>query len=207
MRIGQDVDLEDELIGKLVGCGREAHRVARAHHNDPGSNGFTFGTDRYHRGTELAAEVLAEHKFRVFRRGAGLVGVRDGIELHFAVARGTDLSDPGAFDADSSPARRRAAAGNGGQLTFDGMPESPVLHLVWSGTPESGQTAVHIGRLALGGGDRLVWSVLLRIDDGVVDRSVPASPVPPVRGYAEQPLPDFELLAHPVVPGARADEG
>jgi len=204
------VDLEDELISKLVGCGREAHRVAQAHHNDPGSNGFTFGTDRYHRGTELAAEVLAEHGFRVSRRGAGLVGARDGVELHFAVARGTDLTDPAAFDADSSPARRRAAASNAGQLVFDGMPEPAVLHLVWSGTTESGQTAVHIGRLVYAGGDKLEWSVLLRVDDeagparGVEIPTARTAGGYGDRGYVDQPLPEFDLLARSAV---RADEG
>src|SRR5580700_11382658 len=106
MEIGPDVELDDELVKALVGCGRQGHRIAQAQDNEPGSNGFTFGTDRYQRSTELAVEILKDEGFAVSRRGAGLIARRVGLELQFAVARGADLSDPASFDADSSPARR-----------------------------------------------------------------------------------------------------
>ncbi|HEU5109874.1 MAG TPA: hypothetical protein VFT95_15130, partial [Micromonosporaceae bacterium] len=118
---------------------------------------------------------------------------------------GPDLTDPAAFDADSSPARRRAAASNAGQLTFDGMPEPAVVHLVWSGTPESGLTAVHIGRLVYAGGDKLEWSVLLRVDESAgAAREIAIPRARTGVGYVDQPLPEFDLLVHPAV---RADEG
>src|SRR6266568_5176890 len=120
MEIGDGVELDDGLVQALIGCGREGHRIAQAHHNDPGSNGFTFGTDRYQRSTELAVEVLKNEGFSTSRRGAGLIARREGIELHFAVARGTNLADPASFDADSSPARRKAGATNANQLILDG---------------------------------------------------------------------------------------
>lgn len=201
MQIGRDVELGDELVAALVRCGREGHRLAQAHHNDPGSNGFTFGTDRYQRSTELAADVLRSAGFSVTRRGAGLLARRAEVELQFAVARGIDLCDPSSFDADSSPARRRAAASNANQLAFDGMPEPPaaaVVHIVWSGTVELGQTAVHAGRLVTGAGDRLDWAVLVRLDGPApVERRTPGD-VPRVPSYTEQPEPALTLVARAV---------
>lgn len=208
MQIGPDVNFEDELISALVSCGREAHRVAQAHHNDPGSNGFTFGTDRYQRATQLAVEVLSDDGFKVARRGAGLVARRGDLELQFAVARGIDLTDPASFDADSSPARRKAGASNANQLTFDGMPESEaalIVHVVWSGTPEAGQTAVHAGRLVLGASDRLDWAVLVRLDDPVDQRREGVSPAPRVPTYVDQPEPALRLSPKPSA--ARSNEG
>jgi hypothetical protein len=207
MEIGSEVELDVGLVRALVRCGREGHRVAQAHHNDPGSNGFTFGTDRYQRSTELAIEFFRDHGFSVTRRGAGLIARREGLELQFAVARGTDLSDPASFDADSSPARRKAGAMNAAQLAFDGMPQrdaGPIVHVVWSGTPEAGLTAVHAGRLIAGAGDRLDWSVLVRLDEpAVADQQDTAGVTTP--SYADQPEPPLVVAARSNV--GHADEG
>ncbi len=208
MQIGPDVDLEEAMVSALVTCGREGHRVAQAHHNDPGSNGFTFGTDRYQRATQLAVEVLSNEGFGVARRGAGLVARRGDLELQFAVARGTDLTNPASFDADSSPARRKAGASNATQLTFDGMPHrqaASIVHVVWSGTPETGQTAVHAGRLVMGAGERLDWAVLVRLDEpaaGSHEESTRAADVP---SYTDQPEPTLYLSPKSDI--GRSDEG
>jgi len=207
MMIGTDVELEDDLVSALVTCGQEGHRIARAHHNDPGSNGFTFGTDRYQRATQLAVEVLNDGGFRVVRRGAGLVARRDDLELQFAVARGTDLTDPSSFDADSSPARRKAGDSNAMQLVFDGMLKieaASIVHVVWSGTPEAGQTAVHAGRLIMGAAERLDWAVLVRLDDLTTANHGEASSTVEVPTYTEQPEP--ALHVSPKADVARADE-
>jgi hypothetical protein len=208
MEIGPGVELEGKLLGALIACGREGHRVAQAHHNDPGSNGFTFGTDRYQRATQLAVEVLNDEGFEVVRRGAGLVARHGDLELQFAVARGTDLTDPASFDADSSPARRKAGAWNAHQLTFDGMPQSQaatIVHVVWSGTPEAGLTAVHAGRLVTGAGDRLDWAVLVRLDDPASGSHAGTSHLPQVPSYTEQPEPALHLA--PNSGTAQSDEG
>jgi len=208
MQIGTDVELEDDLVSALVICGREGHRVAQAHRNDPGSNGFTFGTDRYQRATQLAVDVLNDEGFRVVRRGAGLVARRGDLELQFAVARGTDLTDPASFDADSSPARRKAGASNATQLAFDGMPQreaASIVHVVWSGTPEAGQTAVHAGRLVTGAGERLDWAVLVRLDDLSAANHGEPSTSANVPSYTDQPEPALHLL--PKTDIARSDEG
>ena len=208
MEIGSEVDLDDGLVKALVRCGREGHRVAQAHHNDPGSNGFTFGTDRYQRSTELAIELLRDQGFSVTRRGAGLIARREGLELQFAVARGTDLFDPASFDADSSPARRKAGAMNAAQLAFDGMPQrdaGPIVHVVWSGTPESGLTAVHAGRLVAGAGDRLDWSVLVRFDEPALADQQDTAGVAAAPSYADQPEPPLLVAARSNV--GHADEG
>src|SRR4051812_2465680 len=102
MLIG-DITLEDELVQQLVHCGRRGHEVAQAHSNDPGANGFTWGTDRYQRSTQLAMDdVLTHFGFTVSRRGAGLIARRRDVELQFAVAKGIDLTNPANFDAGSS---------------------------------------------------------------------------------------------------------
>lgn len=182
--------------------------MAQAHHNDPGSNGFTFGTDRYQRATQLAVDVLNDEGFRVVRRGAGLVARRGDLELQFAVARGADLTDPASFDADSSPARRKAGASNATQLAFDGMPQreaASIVHVVWSGTPDSGQTAVHAGRLVTGAGERLDWAVLVRLDDlAAGNQGEPSSPAE-VPSYTDQPEPALHLSPKSDI--ARSDEG
>lgn len=198
MDIGPDVALADSLITDLIECGRLAHEVAQAHQNDPGSNGFTFGTDRYQRATELAMGPLSDHGYNVGRRGAGLVARRDGYEVHFAVARGNDLYDPANFDAGSSPARRRAASVNSGQIPFDGMPgpmADDIVHVVWSGTSAAGLTGVHVGRLVVGAGDRLDWAILLRVDAGTSAVPATGTAADPVTTYAQQPVPPLELSA------------
>lgn len=208
MEIGADVEFDDELVKALVSCGREGHRIAQAHHNDPGSNGFTFGADRYQRSTELASEVLKDEGFSVSRRGAGLVARREGVELQFAVARGIDLSDSASFDADSSPARRKAGATNATQLAFEGMPlqeASAIVHVVWSGTPEAGQTAVHAGRLVVSEDDRLDWAVLVRLDEPVPGGRQVGTDVAAVPSYANQPEPALLVAARSDV--ARSHEG
>lgn len=208
VEIGDGVELDDGLAHALIGCGRDGHRIAQAHHNDPGSNGFTFGTDRYQRSTELAIEVLKNEGFSTSRRGAGLIARREGIELHFAVARGTDLTDPASFDADSSPARRKAGAMNANQLTLDGMPEGeaePIFHVVWSGTPEAGQTAVHAGRLVTGAGDRLDWAVLVQLDGHASDNQQEVAEAVAVPTYTDQPEPTLILAARSDI--AQSDEG
>lgn len=202
------MEIEDDLVAALVRCGHEGHRVAQAHHNDPGSNGFTFGTDRYQRSTELAIEILRDGGFSVIRRGAGLIARREGLELQFAVARGADLSDPASFDADSSPARRKAGATNATQLAFDGMPQrdaGPIVHVVWSGTPEAGQTAVHAGRLVAGAGDRLDWSVLVRFDEPPLADQAGTAGVVAAPSYADQPEPALVVAARSNI--GHADEG
>lgn len=202
------MSLEDDLLTRLVDCGKVAHDIGRAHHNDPGSNGHTFGLDRYQRATELARNPLEDHGFQVTRRGAGLIARRGDLVVQFAVARGDDLTDPADFDADSSPARRRAGHTNAGQqLTLDGMPaQETVVHVVWSGNPTDGQTAVHVGRLLMSSRtvERLTWETLIRVDQ----------PTPPAGGreeptrgalpsYLEQPEPTLELVT--ASPKSRSD--
>lgn len=199
MDIGPGVTVEDQLIDRLIGCGRDAHDIARAHHNDPGSNGHTFGLDRYQRGTELAKVPLEAHGFDVRRRGAGLRARRGDLELQFAVARGDDLNDPADFDADSSPARRRAGHTNSAQLVFEGMPElepAQVVHVVWSGTVADGLTSVHVGRLVSDGAvEALTWAVLLRVDRGIglAGATATGMATTPVNAYLDQPEPTLEL--------------
>jgi hypothetical protein len=198
MNLDDGVRLDDDLVQALVDCGRRGHAIAQAHHTDPGSNSFTFGTDRYHRATELARPVLEDHGFTVGRRGAGLIARRPGVELQFAVARGHDLSDAGAFDADSSPGRRRAGEANAVQLVLEGMPElpqQPIVHVVWSGTPHEGLTATHLGKL-VSAAERLRWAYLHRVDGGLdgVDRQELLD-VEGLPGYADQPVPALEVSA------------
>lgn len=196
MQIEPGIILDDDLAYSLVTAGREGHRIAQAHNNDPGSNGYTFGTDRYHRSTELVTPALVGHGFKVSRHGAGLVARKAGLELQFAVARGDDLTDPANFDANSSPARNKAAVSNTYQLTFDGVgvySNAYIVHIVWSGNRDEGLTAVNAGRLMIGTRDRLVWSMLVRLDeahftDDRIDMGVPSTP-----SYVQQPEPSLSL--------------
>lgn len=199
MEIGPGIELDDEVIAVLVACGQKGHEIAQAHHNDPGSNGFTFGVDRYQRSTEHVQKRLGDRGFTMKRRGAGLIARRGELELQFAVARGTDLTDRAAFDADSAPGRRRAGAVNAKQLTLDGMSDgqaSWIVHIVWSGTPEAGQTAVHAGRLVSVGERHLSWAALVSLDappiGGVQEASTGARTA---LAYTNQPEPDLHLSA------------
>lgn len=197
--------IEDELVAELVRCGDDAHRIAQAHHNEPGANGFTFGTDRYQRGTELAKGPLERYGFRTRRNGAGLVATRDNLELQFATAKGTDLTKPANFDADSSLARRRAGSVNCLQpeMTIDGRPlapRRPILHVVWSGNPALGLTAVHIGQLTRTADEHLDWATLERVDLTVATSLANggASAIEPVPSYTEQPEPALMVDLRPM---------
>ena len=102
----------------------------------------------------------------------------------------------------------RSAAGYATQLAFDGMPQrdaGPIVHVVWSGTPEAGQTAVHAGRLVAGAGDHLVWSVLLRLDEAPHADQRDTAEVAAATSYADQPEPALAVAARSNV--GHADEG
>lgn len=198
MEIEPGIELDDEVTAVLVACGQKGHRIAQAHHNDPGSNGFTFGVDRYQRSTQLVREQLGDLGFAMKRQGAGLIARRGELELQFAVARGTNLTDRAAFDADSAPGRRRAGAVNAKQLTLDGMSDEQavwIVHIVWSGTPEKGQTAVHAGRLVSVGERRLSWAALVRLDTPISGVQEASTGARAARAYADQPEPKLHLSA------------
>lgn len=203
-----NIFLEDDLVEELVDCGRRAHDVARVHSNDPGSNGFTWGTDRYQRSTQLAMDdVFPRFGFTSGRRGAGLVAQRGDVQLQFAVAKGVDLTNPESFDAGSSLARRKAGRYNADQsmltgLEVPGVAGEPVLHVVWSGDRDRGLTAVHIGRLVLSAKDALDWAVLERVSyreslseanqDSTTDADLDTAPT-----YGNQPEPEVPVERRP----------
>ncbi|MCO4252189.1 hypothetical protein [Pseudarthrobacter raffinosi] len=193
------LEIEDSLIKELVRCGDEAHEIAKAHHLDPGSNGFTFGGDRYHRATELVTPALQDHDFRVSRKGAGLRAKRDDLELHFGTARGADLTNRAHFDIDSSPARHRAGQANVFvQSAFDGMTgdsSTQIIHVIWSGDVDAGLTAVYVGKLVSSSGQHLQWEDLRRVDSTGAELSLNnlVSEAIPMPTYEEQPEPIFEL--------------
>lgn len=199
MIMSDELEIEDSLISELVRCGKDAHEIAKAHHLDPGSNGFTFGGDRYHRATELVTSALQDHDFRVTHKGAGLRARRNNLELHFGTARGADLTDRANFDIDSSPARHRAGRANVYlQSAFDGMSgdsSTQILHVIWSGDVDSGLTAVYVGKLVSSSGQHLQWEDLRRVDSAGVETSLNNldSEAIPVPTYEEQPEPVFHL--------------
>lgn len=194
------VEIEDSLITALVECGEQAHRISQAHHLDPGSNNFTFGADRYHRATELSISHLEGYEFQVTRIGAGLRAKREGLELQFGTARGSDLSDKSNFDIDSSPARHRAAQSNVSiQRAFEGIDfgddHRKILHVIWSGDIDAGLTAVYIGRLTEGTAQHLEWEEIIRVDE--LGNSTPLQELNsteiPIPTYDSQPVPVFNL--------------
>ncbi len=208
MHLVRNVDIDDRLIAELVECGRQGHNIALDHSDDPGSNGFTFGVDRYQRSTELSLDVLVGAGFEVRRVGAGLMASRPEFELHFAVARGSDLRDPAAFDAASSPARLRAAAANSAQATIPGLPLPdirPVVHFVWSGDPANGLTAAHLGCLVEASGGRLDWDPLVQVrDEHTRHGSDGGASERPKVTFVDQPMPELKLRPRPV---ERSDAG
>jgi hypothetical protein len=193
------LEIEDSLIADLIRCGEDAHEIAKAHHLDPGSNGFTFGSDRYHRATELVTPSLEDHDFRVSRKGGGLRAMRDGMELHFGTARGVDLTNRSNFDIESSPARHRAGLANMFiQGTLEGIvagESTRVIHVIWSGDVEAGLTAVYVGKLVTSSGQHLEWEDLIRVDSTGVEVSLNnlASEAVPMPTFEEQPEPVFHL--------------
>lgn len=193
------LEIEDSLIGKLIRCGDEAHEIAKAHHLDPGSNGFTFGSDRYHRATELVTPALQDHDFHVSRMGGGLRATRDGLELHFGTARGVDLSNRSNFDINSSPARQRAGLSNVFiQDAFEGISGghlAHIIHVIWSGDADAGLTAVYVGKLVAASGQHLDWEDLIRVDSTGVEVALDnlTAEAIPMPTYENQPEPVFEL--------------
>lgn len=225
MRVLSGVTLKDSLLSAFVSCGRAGHSIALAHQNDPGSNGFTFGTDRYHRSCELLKDHLEADGFTLFSRGAGLRARKGDLELHFATAKTADVAVPSSFDnrTDSRVYAGRVNSGKYGQAvlsagsmllhpTLDGLgegdlPSRTIIHTVWSGDNAHGLVAVHIGRLVTETDDTVVWGEVNRIDrDGVfvAEESVPGGG--DGASYSDQPEPDLglEMLEFDAAPGAAA---
>lgn len=197
MQVLNGVELDRALLDAFIERGEQAHEIARAHHNDPGSNGFTFGTDRFQRACELVRGDLEDAGFRVYSKGAGLRAERDGLTLHFATARTADVDAPSSFDRHTD-SRLEAATFNALSplpgLGFDELPAVSAVHVVWSGNSAAGLLAVHVGRLTLESGGVVSWAEVRRIDtltgsDGETE-SASDSPAP---SYLDQPEPSLEL--------------
>lgn len=80
---------------------------------------------------------------------------------------------------------------------LDEMPRHaalPVIHIIWSGTPADGLTAVHIGQLLASGQKRLDWATLRRIDRapyiGSASADQSANTIPT---YLNQPEPSLGI--------------
>ncbi|WP_176338521.1 hypothetical protein [Kocuria salina] len=169
MEILHGVDLDEALLGSCITAGRQGHEIALAHHNDPGANGFTFGSDRYHRSCELLKKALLAHGFRICSKGAALHARRGDVELRFATAKSPDLTAPSSFDM-TTPSRLEAGNQNiAVAAQIEGLEEllpaaRKIAHVVWSGDPGQGLTAVHIGHLVSLDEKHVQWSELKRID-------------------------------------------
>lgn len=199
MEVIPGVHLEESLLVAFVDCGHQGHDTALAHHNDPGSNGFTFGVDRYQRSCELLKDPLEMHGFRVWSKGAGLRASRDDVELHFATARTADVESGFSFDRTTES---RIEAGRFNSLVqppLDGLSESDfpsrqIVHTVWSGNTTRGLIAVNVGRLIADGAESVGWEVVRRIDrDGEYAPSAEATVVRESRAYTDQPEPELVL--------------
>lgn len=203
MEILGGVDVEQALLERLVASGQLGHEVALAHNNDPGSNAFTFGNDRYHRSCETAKIALDEYGFKVRRAGAALYGIREGVEIHFATARTADIHARSSFDPVTD-ARVAAGLNNASvQPPFEGIddllpPRRQILHVVWSGNDAIGLVATHIGRLVTFSETHVVWDQVKRIDRIDMPRSnTETMPLAPVT-YADQAEPALDLTPMPM---------
>lgn len=203
MEILKGVEIERELLERLVVSGQLGHEVALAHNNDPGSNAFTFGNDRYHRSCETSKLALEECGFHVRRSGAALYGIRNGVEIHFATARTADVHTPSSFDPNTD-ARIAAGLNNATvQQPFEGIdellpPRRQILHVVWSGNDAIGLVATHIGRLVTFSETHVVWDEVSRIDRIDARRTnAEETSLDPVT-YADQIEPSLDLTAVPV---------
>lgn len=199
MEIIPGADLEDSLLSAFVGAGRRGHEIAAAHHNDPGSNGFTFGVDRYHRSCELLKDDLEAHDFAVWNKGAGLRAARGELELHFATAKTANVEAPFSFDR-MTDSRVDAARFNSAQPPLDGLdhedlPGRQILHVVWSGDPAEGLVAVHVGRLVEERAEFVSWEVVRRIDRAGEFTPADVIVVEGSTTYVEQPIPELGLEA------------
>lgn len=186
------------LVDHLVEGGRAGHEIAVDHTVERGSNGFTFGSDRYHRSCEITKDSIHPLGFIPFMAGGGHRARLNGVELWFATAKGVDVSQRDSFDF-STDARLEAGTMNV-QPYLDGLqeedlPSRQIVHVVWSGDSINGLTAVHVGKLARISSKLVDWRELERIDL-LVERSARAS----VRGssrvatpYDAQPLPVLDL--------------
>jgi hypothetical protein len=186
------------IIDYLVEGGRAGHEIAVDHTAERGSNGFTFGSDRYHRSCEITKDAIQTLGFTPFMVGGGHRARRDGVELWFATAKAVDVHQRDSFDF-STDARLEAGTMNV-QPYLDGLQEEDlasrqIVHVVWSGDPINGLTAVHVGKLARISSKLVDWRELERIDL-LVERSSRASAHRSARvatTYDAQPLPMLDL--------------
>lgn len=169
MEILQGVDLDEVLLGACIMAGRQGHDIALAHHNDPGANGFTFGSDRYHRACELLKEALLAHGFRIYSKGAALHARRGDVEMRFATAKSPDLTAPSSFDMRTKSRLQAGMHNVALSVQVEGLEEllptpAKIVYVVWSGDPGQGLTAVHIGHLVSFTDNDVQWEELKRID-------------------------------------------
>ncbi|WP_166793324.1 hypothetical protein [Cryobacterium lactosi] len=201
MEIISGVVVEDSLLAVFVEMGRLGHNIALAHHNDPGSNGFTFGVDRYQRSCELVKDELEAHGFRVRNKGAGLRATRDALELHFATAKTADVEASFSFDRTTDSRIDAGRSNSLVQSTLDGLdhvalPGRQIIHTVWSGNSTNGLIAVNVGRLVVENNETVTWSAVRRIDkNGVFEPSEAIVIEGAATTYIEQPMPELGLEA------------
>jgi len=192
------IDIQQLAIHAFVEGGRIGHEIAVDHNSERGSNGYTFGNDRYHRSCEMTKELIEAHGFKSSMHGAGHRARRGDVELWFATAKGEDVTQRASFDF-TTDARLDAGTSNL-QPYLDGLgegvlPARQIVHVVWSGDPLSGLTAVHVGQLVRVSRKLVEWRELVRVDK-TSGRSVPVAHAPAkalVRQYDSQPLPSLDL--------------
>ncbi|GIG21747.1 hypothetical protein Cch01nite_24710 [Cellulomonas chitinilytica] len=195
MDLAPGYTIEDSLADALLHAGDVAHSIAVDNHALRGSNGFTFGAERYHRARQLARGPLEDHGFDLIQNGAGLMGRRGNLTLAFATARGRVSDGPVTFDTESSQVRRDASVVN--SIAFQdgldlGLKLPRVFHYVWCGTPTQGLTGVFTGCLVKLTGGRAEWAevrvvydaepVGLGDDQDIVETT-----------YASQPEPELDV--------------
>lgn len=212
MELLPGVSIPRDLVLAIVDAARMGHRLAQSHHNDPGSNGYTFGSDRYHRTCELAREALEAGGWSVRTHGAGHRARKGDLELWFATARTADVHAPSSFD-NRSDSRLDAGNINGWlQPRLDGLedeevPAGQVVHFVFSGNSSAGLLAVHAGRLVSATESSVEWLDVRRVD--TLDASGAAEPEQPdvaaaPPAYDAQPEPSIDLP--PKTPAAEEDD-
>jgi hypothetical protein len=194
--------LSSALLRAIVDAGEEGHRIAVAHDSEPGANPYIFGTERYHRSSEIMKPALEVHGLTVWMDGAGHRARSDDYELRFCTAKSVDVQDRRSFDFTTEA---KIEAGTTNMASYlpgmdpETVPGRVIIHVVLSGDSERGLTAVHLGRLIAIGDRCVTWGDdLQRIDDLTAEqpRTV-ATETAPALSYDDQPEPLIPLELQP----------
>lgn len=207
-------NLPTSFLDAVVAGARRAHEIAARNFNElEGSDGVTFGVDRYRfswfwiaRKLDSVPGVATRHPTTSFH------AVVDDKIIRFYNGGRDRQWDPNTFDFTDTPRRARAGKNNADQLAFDldlggesvDVAGATDLIVTYSGNPLRGCEAVHVGAPVWDAGTDIqswawmkpLWVLEPGSGGGAAATSTPDLPTQPP-GYSDLPAAEYDVGLKP----------